>query len=110
MGIHLEGKSALAILNQAAPEALQAGRVFCFRVSGRHPGNGLSPACIMAGGQGVDDEIDLIDRLEGFGTVGIAQVFRGTVGEQPLMVGIGPFAGSRVNPVVVNPADYFLPV
>jgi hypothetical protein len=49
----------------------------------------------MTGGQGIDDVIDLIDRLEGLGAVGIAQVFGGAVGEQPLMIGIShlPAAG-----------------
>lgn len=95
----------------AEPESLEAGRVVGGGVGGGHPGDGLGASGVGGLGEFLGDVFDLVDRLEGFVSgLGVEEVVCGAVGEEAFVVGIGPFAGLGVDPVVVDALADFLSI
>jgi len=99
MRVHVQDESALIVLQQTAPDPLQAGRVIGRGVELDVPGDGLGPAGVAGLRQLLNDKIDLIDGLP-----------LDVVGKKALVVGVGPFALFGRDPVVVDALHNFLAV
>jgi len=99
VGVHVENGRPGLVIEDAEPEALQAWRIVGPGVELGVPGDGLGPTGVAGPGQAVHGGGDLIDGLA-----------LDVVGEEPLVVGVGPLALFRADPMVVDPVDDLLPV
>ena len=97
--IHVEDELITVAREQPAPDPLQARGVVGLDVELRVPGDGLGAARVARPAEPVDDGVDLVDRPA-----------LDLVGEQALVVGVGPLALLGRDPVVVDAVDDLLAV